>query len=89
MVHSAQKMEGKKTIWRQPVNGREVFLKRLKALTAERPNLPPSNVEESIFIGLSRTDWAPSFEDIPCTSWRGMDLDNLLSLLWFLFCSFL
>lgn len=48
------------------------FLKEtIKALVAERFNLPPSNVKGSISIGVAGTAWAPALENIPALTEEG------------------
>ena len=48
-----------------------LFCFKLKALATERLNLPPSNVKESISIGVSRPRWAPMLETISALAEEG------------------
>lgn len=51
---------------------RSFFLEEIiKALVAERLNLPPSKVKGSISIGVAGTAWAPALENIPALTEEG------------------
>lgn len=71
MACSVQKMEKNHLVY-SPSMAEKLFLKEtIKALVAERLNLPPSNVTWTISIGVAGTAWAPALENIPALTEEG------------------
>lgn len=72
-----------------PSMAENFFVKEvIKALVAERLNLPPSNVKGSISIGVAGTAWAPALENIPALTEEGWTWPA--SSVWFgFYCSVL